>query len=59
MMWSPCESKDHPSLATMPAIEHAIAGIALALGKLDMMVVKTTKSFNIGLMAEAVKSRQI
>jgi hypothetical protein len=46
-------------LATMPAIEHAIAGIALALGKLDMMVVKTTKSFNIGLMAEAVKSRQI
>jgi len=26
----------------------------LALGKLAMMVVKTTKSFNIGLMAEAV-----
>jgi hypothetical protein len=47
----------HPSLTTLAAIEQAIAGIALALGSYEMLCwpdVKTTKSNNIGLMAEAI-----
>jgi hypothetical protein len=41
----------------VPAVEPAAAGIQLPLGKCKMLcwlVVKTTKSINIGLMAEAV-----
>jgi hypothetical protein len=44
-------------LKHVPAVEPAAAGIALALGeckKLCWPDVKTTKSNNIGLMAEAV-----
>jgi hypothetical protein len=47
----------HPSFTTLPAMKQALAGIALALGECKMQCwldMKTTKSFNIGLMAEAV-----
>jgi hypothetical protein len=46
----------------VPVIEHAIAGISLALGECKMLcwlVVKTTKSFNIGLMGDAVRDAPI
>jgi hypothetical protein len=44
-------------LMQVPGSEQAPAGIRLALGECKMqcwLVVKTTKSINIGLMAEAV-----
>jgi hypothetical protein len=47
----------HRDLKHVPAVEPAAAGIALALGECEMLCwldVKTTKSNNIGLMAEAV-----
>jgi hypothetical protein len=47
----------HRDLIQVPESKQAPAGIALALGECKMqcwLVVKTTKSINIGLMAEAV-----
>jgi hypothetical protein len=47
----------HRDLKHVPAVEPAAAGISLALGEFEMLcwlVVKTAKSNNIGLMAEAV-----
>jgi hypothetical protein len=43
----------HRDLMHVPAVEPAAAGIALALGECKMLcwlVVKSAKSFNIGLM---------